>query len=708
MEWIDKDLGAVSAYAIAVKNGYTGTEAEWEAYIANASTNAQNAAASATAAAGSATAAAGSATAAAASAADALQHTQSVIESWLGDNIDPATGYALDRTLALSNAAAPADKVGDLKSAFNQSEAYTDEVLGITFRAKESVKSFSGTQIKVRLLDGLTFKAGVRYKLSVRLNNTLGKIIYIYIKDSEGNNILSRQINSENTSWSTDNFIVDTDYENAYICFDTYTSASYTLTTTYDRYTYDANNVDSLKDGTNIFDSGSNYNWVIGSINESGQSTISTTRIRSEFIQINPGSIITVSGSEYCLLVCEYDENKEFLLSTGWTPPNKYTIDSPNTMYIRILVRKNAITNPNIDISEVATQAARVSFVYKIRRSTVLLAYTDEELSAIAKETGVFAVPSYWNTELATSKATIDENSNNMNPHNVKFAFISDTHWKSNAKQSPALLGWLKKNVGLPLVIFGGDVVNSHDAQGNALNEIKSFYDNFDAFRLISTMGNHDNNSDHNTSTSAFITDGALYDAMFRRSEEFMNTEHTIHYGYYDNESQKVRFIQFDTGTAIYNNGTTNIIDTELINANATWAGQKIAELPEDWTVVIISHIYWWGVSAGQTPNPIPSINDAIINYILNVPHDATIACMLVGHIHRDFDGSVSGENETLKVIGITTDNCTQESADGPEMTKGTDTEQAFDVVQIDLESKTIKCTRVGAGSNRTFSYATT
>lgn len=122
MEWIDKDLGAVSAYAIAVKNGYTGTEAEWEAYIANASTNAQNAAASATAAAGSATAAAGSATAAAASAADALQHTQSVIESWLGDNIDPATGYALDRTLALSNAAAPADMVGDLKSANDQNQ----------------------------------------------------------------------------------------------------------------------------------------------------------------------------------------------------------------------------------------------------------------------------------------------------------------------------------------------------------------------------------------------------------------------------------------------------------------------------------------------------------------------------------------------------------------------------------------------------------
>lgn len=34
------DLGAVSAYAVAVANGFVGTEAEWEQYIANASQNA--------------------------------------------------------------------------------------------------------------------------------------------------------------------------------------------------------------------------------------------------------------------------------------------------------------------------------------------------------------------------------------------------------------------------------------------------------------------------------------------------------------------------------------------------------------------------------------------------------------------------------------------------------------------------------------------
>ena len=48
------NLGAVSAYAVAKKHGFTGTEAEWERYIAEASLKAQQASASASAAAASA------------------------------------------------------------------------------------------------------------------------------------------------------------------------------------------------------------------------------------------------------------------------------------------------------------------------------------------------------------------------------------------------------------------------------------------------------------------------------------------------------------------------------------------------------------------------------------------------------------------------------------------------------------------------------
>lgn len=58
MAVIEKNLGPVSAYAVAVANGYEGTEEQWAAEIAAASQNAQAAAGSATEAAGSAAAAA--------------------------------------------------------------------------------------------------------------------------------------------------------------------------------------------------------------------------------------------------------------------------------------------------------------------------------------------------------------------------------------------------------------------------------------------------------------------------------------------------------------------------------------------------------------------------------------------------------------------------------------------------------------------------
>ena len=48
------------------------------------------------------------------------------VDAWLEDNVDPETGYVLDSTLTMSNAAAPADKVGELKSDISDVEDALD------------------------------------------------------------------------------------------------------------------------------------------------------------------------------------------------------------------------------------------------------------------------------------------------------------------------------------------------------------------------------------------------------------------------------------------------------------------------------------------------------------------------------------------------------------------------------------------------------
>ena len=48
------------------------------------------------------------------------EQVSSAVEDWLDENVDPATGYVLDRTLSMSNAATPADITGSLKSAISE------------------------------------------------------------------------------------------------------------------------------------------------------------------------------------------------------------------------------------------------------------------------------------------------------------------------------------------------------------------------------------------------------------------------------------------------------------------------------------------------------------------------------------------------------------------------------------------------------------
>ena len=162
------DLGPVDAYAIAVAEGYTGTREEWVQAMANAEANGlkvegyavgeQNGtpvtsgeyfennakyyneqAQSAKEDAETAQTAAETARTAAETAQTAAETAQTAAEAaaardtaaWLNEHITNPNSPPLDRTLMSSSAAAPADMVGDLKSAFDETlgefESTTEE-----------------------------------------------------------------------------------------------------------------------------------------------------------------------------------------------------------------------------------------------------------------------------------------------------------------------------------------------------------------------------------------------------------------------------------------------------------------------------------------------------------------------------------------------------------------------------------------------------
>ena len=91
------------------------------------------------------------------------ENIDEVVDSWLEENVDPSTGYVLDSTLSLDNAAPPASAVGDLKTALSSSP--------IRYGTTTYVKNTNGETI----IDGFPVVAGHTYKVYYKSSAKIGK-----------------------------------------------------------------------------------------------------------------------------------------------------------------------------------------------------------------------------------------------------------------------------------------------------------------------------------------------------------------------------------------------------------------------------------------------------------------------------------------------------------------------------------------------------
>jgi hypothetical protein len=81
------------------------------------------------------------------------------------------------------------------------------------------------------------------------------------------------------------------------------------------------------------------------------------------------------------------------------------------------------------------------------------------------------------------------------------------------------------------------------------------------------------------------------------------------------------------------------------------------------------------------------------------------VIALFSGHVHGDSidKDSASCPQFTILSAGASANEPYKETA--PTRTKGTDTETSFDIVTINRKTRTIYCTRVGAGSDRSVTY---
>ena len=282
------------------------------------------------------------------------------------------------------------------------------------------------------------------------------------------------------------------------------------------------------------------------------------------------------------------------------------------------------------------------------------------------------------------------------------FIFITDLHWESNTKNSPALVRYLEENLSINTILCGGDLIN----QGTRENMEKNMREVVRAFSHLRisnfpiAFGNHDSNwndweGQHNYPDRKFST-STQYALMQKQSEELVSYFTDTGWNFYfDKLATKTRYIILDTGES-----------GKFSNYNEL--SKVLLSTPNGYHIVIMAHwLYDTDISTSclniqkmidsYNSRSSVSISGNTYNYSSAV---ANVSLLLGGHMHKDMNWSTDNGVPVVLVdcdAGYRTRN-----TDYP-FIAGTITEQAFDVITLDYINNTVKCVRIGRGANRNF-----
>lgn len=307
--------------------------------------------------------------------------------------------------------------------------------------------------------------------------------------------------------------------------------------------------------------------------------------------------------------------------------------------------------------------------------------------------------------------------------------FFTDYHREDNAKKSPVLIQYLLQETGLRSVIFGGDAFN-HDYTSKVggykllcdfLNDFKNVADSANLYLIT---GNHEMNNADLNHDSVELPKSVPYnlynDPIYFKIKTLWQSGKNTNSFYVDDDVNKIRFYGIDcTSGASIQKAYLDVILPSLLT------------VPEDFSVVVFSHsgVSTYTSDAGDPPTyTITALTagfDAIMqagkamNDGTNVTISATIggntytwnldftgkARTFVGAIigHSHFDSYYIYDNRFPVILTVCDTGAYRDTH--PYRVAGTITEQAFDVVQIDIDSKRIYCTRIGYGQDRVFEF---
>ena len=469
-----------------------------------------------------------------------------------------------------------------------------------------------------------------------------------------------------------------------------------------------------------------NISWEIGTFKTNGSppDIVNVKRIRtSAKIKFdNSIKLDTISGYKYMVWYyaredsAYYDNTRTDGGNSGWIESGTdYTVDANTWCNISIAkISESGTYEAVVDTwKNYIYQTQNGNIVPEIRRQKNEINEIDNRLQIIENEFNKNELPSYWKTYFAQNDNAIIDELCNIGNHGVTYVFFTDYHYVQSEYNYqgftwlPLIMKHIKDKYPVNNFIFGGDILTNNATRLEALQILEKFRDDYNFLQLKNIFGNHETNPYGNQQ----LSDDDVYSILFRG----MGMENSVKlnagmYWHYDNDAQKVRYIALNTGlgTITYWNEQTE---------QHEWFINTLKNTPDNYHIIILPHVMFSLKDGELVLNSIGTNIKTIVDAYANrnsgtwntKPYDFTnskgiIACIMTGHTHND---GVLNSDAGYPIIATVCDAMwgSNQNVNRGTSARNTINEHAFDIVCINTAAKTIKCVRIGSGSERNYSY---
>lgn len=335
-----------------------------------------------------------------------------------------------------------------------------------------------------------------------------------------------------------------------------------------------------------------------------------------------------------------------------------------------------------------------------------------------------YVVPSYWSSDVEAAAAKIRANQDAGGRNAVSFALFGDLHavpgsTPPNAGNTGHLAAAVMAQCRIPFALCCGDAgrtdADTETAARESLAAAEEILAPIGAARLLQAQGEYD--GFYGTTQ---LSQNALYGELFRAQAADAGRcfGGDGSYFYVDDHAGKVRYIVLNscwTDDSILRTASFGYGNTQL-----NWLAQTALTLPESgWGVILAAHVP--PVSDSDSTRDASVLLGILSAFGNHAAYSGTygtegewdyvsVSCDFSGKPAGELIGFFAGHSHTDSIVtadvpcalvtvasdGILTD----------DRTAGTVTEHVMDFVTVNRSTKTVSLTRLGAGADRSYSYA--